>query len=89
MLMSSPQLLLLDEPSFGLAPKVIENIFEILKLINTKEGVTIFLVEQNLHTTLAFSERAYILENGKIKMEGRSEELLGNEYVKKAYLGLG
>lgn len=88
-LMSSPQLLLLDEPSFGLAPNVVENIFKIMKVINNEEGVTIFLVEQNLHTTLAFSERAYILENGRIKMEGTSEELLGDDYVKKAYLGLG
>jgi len=73
----------------GLGPKIIESIFEILKVINNKEGVTIFLVEQNLHTTLDFCARAYILENGRIKMEGSSGELLGDDYVKKAYLGLG
>lgn len=86
-LMAMPTLLMLDEPLLGISPIMITNIFKILKEIR-EEGTTIFLVEQNLHMSLKFCDRAYILENGKIVMEGSSNELLNNEYVKKIYLGI-
>ena len=86
-LMALPKLLMLDEPSLGLSPAMVTNIFRIMKEIHDN-GVTIFLVEQNLHTTLSFSDRAYIIENGSITMEGISEQLSADEYVKKAYLGM-
>ncbi|MEM2320890.1 MAG: ABC transporter ATP-binding protein [Candidatus Bathyarchaeia archaeon] len=86
-LMLRPKLLLLDEPSLGLAPKLTLSIFDAIKKINEYEGVTILLVEQNVHIALNMSKRAYILENGRIILEGSSEELLNNPQVKKAYLG--
>ena len=85
-LMSKPSMLLLDEPSLGLAPKIVELIFEIILEINNKGG-TILLVEQNANMALKISHRAYVLETGNIKLEGNAEELLNNEEVKKAYLG--
>ncbi len=85
-LMSRPEVLLLDEPSLGLAPKIVELIFDIIKEINERGG-TILLVEQNANMALKTSHRAYVLETGKIKLEGKAEELLNNEEVKKAYLG--
>jgi branched-chain amino acid transport system ATP-binding protein len=87
-LMAKPEILMFDEPSLGLSPLMVKNIFNIIKNIS-KDGVTIFLVEQNLHTTLEISNRAYVIETGKIMMHGNSIELMNNEYVKKAYLGIG
>ncbi len=86
-LMSKPELLMLDEPSQGLAPKIVLDVFNAIKKIN-EEGITILLVEQNVHYALKISNRAYVLENGRIVLKGNSEELLSNEYVKKAYLGI-
>ncbi len=85
-LLSRPRLLLLDEPSMGLAPLIVEEIFNILRDIN-ETGTTILLVEQNANLALNFSNRAYILKNGIIDLEGDSKELLHNDEVKKAYLG--
>ena len=85
-LMSHPKLLMLDEPSMGLSPLLVDQVFEIIKDIN-KEGTTIMLVEQNAGKSLAISDRAYVLENGKIALSGTGAELLGSEMVQKAYLG--
>jgi branched-chain amino acid transport system ATP-binding protein len=86
-LMARPTVLMLDEPSLGLAPLVVEEIIETIKTIRAR-GTAILLVEQNILHALSISDRAYILENGGIVMEGKGEELLRNEEVKKAYLGL-
>ncbi len=86
-LMAQPKVLMLDEPSLGLAPLVVSEIIETRKIIR-KKGTAILLVEQNVFHALSISDRAYILENGEIVMEGKGEELLKNERVKKAYLGL-
>ncbi len=85
-LMSSPRLLLLDEPSLGLAPIIVTKIFKIIKDINQR-GVTVLLVEQNAKAALNLADRAYVLETGKITLEGPAKELLENEKVRKAYLG--
>lgn len=84
-LMSRPKLLLLDEPSMGLAPIVVKEIFEIIANIN-KGGTTILLVEQNANMTLKLADRAYIIKTGEIDLEGKSEDLMNNEQVRKAYL---
>ena len=86
-LMSKPKLLMFDEPSLGLAPILVMEIFKIVENIN-KQGVTVLLVEQNVKHTLAMSDRAYVLENGRITLTGTSHELLNNDHVKAAYLGL-
>ena len=85
-LMSNPKLLLLDEPSLGLAPIVVIKIFKIIKDIN-RRGVTVLLVEQNARAALNLADRAYVLETGRITLEGPAKELLTNEKVRKAYLG--
>lgn len=85
-LMAKPKLLLLDEPSLGLAPLVVKEIFEIIKEIN-KEGVTILLVEQNARQALAIANYAYIFKTGLVVLEGKAEELRNNEEVKATYLG--
>jgi len=85
-LMSKPKLLCLDEPSQGLAPHLVERIFEFIKEVRGK--ITVLLVEQNVHRALKSCERAYVLENGRITLSGRSEELLLDERVKTAYLGM-
>lgn len=85
-LMSHPKLLMLDEPSMGLSPLLVDEVFQIVKDLN-KEGTTILLVEQNAGKSLAISDRAYVLENGKIVLSGTGKELLSSEEVKKAYLG--
>jgi branched-chain amino acid transport system ATP-binding protein len=87
-LMAKPRLLLLDEPSLGLAPKVVRRIFEIIKKINTEHKTTIFLVEQNANLALRVAHRGYVMENGKIVLENTAERLFSNEDVKKAYLGV-
>jgi branched-chain amino acid transport system ATP-binding protein len=86
-LMSLPKLLMFDEPSLGLAPILVSEIFSIVKNIRA-EGVTVLLVEQNVKHTLTMCDRAYILENGRITMTGTSKELLNNDHIKQAYLGL-
>ncbi len=85
-LMSRPKLLLLDEPSLGLAPIVVKHIFATLKEL-AKTGMTIFLVEQNANHALRLSDRGYVMVNGEIRMTGTGQELLGNEDVRNAYLG--
>ena len=86
-LMSKPKLLMLDEPSLGLAPVIVLQVFDIIKKLN-EEGVTILLVEQNIHHALEISDRAYVLEKGRIILQGKGLELLDDEYVKNAYLGI-
>ena len=88
-LMSRPQLLLLDELSWGLSPVATENIFETIKAINRTKGLAILIVEQNVSMTLEMADYAYILENGRIVGEGHAETLLASEQVKDAYLGIG
>ena len=85
-LMNKPKLLVLDEPSMGLAPIIVKEIFSIIKEINNS-GTTILLVEQNANIALSISNRAYVLENGRITLSGDSKDIAGNENVKKAYLG--
>ncbi len=85
-LMSRPKILILDEPSMGLAPLLVKEIFEIIKAVN-KTGVTVLLVEQNAKMALSISDRAYVLETGKIVKEGNAQELLEDDAIKKAYLG--
>ncbi len=85
-LMSRPRLLLLDEPSLGLAPMLVKQIFAVIKEINEREHVTVLLVEQNAHHALRLADRAYVLANGKIVISGTGTELLANEQVKAAYL---
>jgi branched-chain amino acid transport system ATP-binding protein len=86
-LMSRPKLLILDEFSLGLAPLVVKEIFGILQEVN-RQGTTIFLVEQNVQRSLSISHRSYVLENGAIVLHGEGKELLKNEYMKKAFLGM-
>jgi ABC-type branched-chain amino acid transport systems, ATPase component len=86
-LMAEPKMLMLDEPSLGLAPIVVLEMLETIKSIS-QTGTTIFLVEQNVNHALKLAERAYVLENGSIVLEGTGADLLTNDYVKKAYLGL-
>jgi branched-chain amino acid transport system ATP-binding protein len=86
-LMSLPKLLMLDEPSLGLAPLVVKLIFETIKKVN-ETGTTILLVEQNVKAALLLSDKAYILENGRIILEGKAEELMNQERVRKAYMGI-
>ncbi len=87
-LMARPKLLLLDEPSLGLAPLVVRQIFEIIRKINAENRTTIFLVEQNANLALQVAHRGYVMENGRITMEDRAAVLLTNEDVKRAYLGM-
>ncbi|MCG8641574.1 MAG: ABC transporter ATP-binding protein [Desulfobacterales bacterium] len=86
-MMSDPKLLMVDEPSFGLAPQLTENVFESLDVL-VKAGVTILLVEQNVTKTLSVTDRGYILENGKIGLEGKSKDLACDPHVKKVFLGV-
>ena len=87
-LMAHPSMILLDEPSMGLAPQLVKQIFEIVAEINRKEGVTILLAEQNTNMALQYAEYAYILENGRVVMEGTAESMRDNEDVKEFYLGI-
>ena len=87
-LMARPRMLLLDEPSLGLAPLVVKRIFEIIRQINAENKTTIFLVEQNANLALKVAHRGYVMENGRIIMSDRAEKLLTNEDVRKAYLGI-
>jgi branched-chain amino acid transport system ATP-binding protein len=87
-LMARPRLLLLDEPSLGLAPLVVKRIFEIVKKINSENNTTVFLVEQNANLALKTAHRGYVMENGRIIMADAAANLLANEDVRKAYLGI-
>jgi len=88
-LMASPSLVLLDEPSMGLAPQIVEEVFEIVKDLNAKEGVTFLLAEQNTNMALKYADYGYILESGRIVMDGPASQLADNEDVKEFYLGVG
>ena len=85
-LMSSPRIMLLDEPSLGLAPKIARQIFDLIQQIN-RRGTTLVLVEQNARTALAVAHYAYVLENGKVRLEGPCSEIRSNPQVEAAYLG--
>ncbi len=86
-LMAKPKLCMFDEPSFGLAPMLLLEVFQVIEALR-EQGITILLIEQNVRRTLEISDRAYVLENGRVVLEGESKELLQEELVKKAYLGL-
>jgi branched-chain amino acid transport system ATP-binding protein len=86
-MMSKPKLLLLDEPSWGIAPKFVAKVLDTIKLVN-QQGVSVLLVEQSLHKALAIADYGYVIQTGRIVMEGTGQQLLDNEDVKKAYLGL-
>ncbi|RCW67321.1 ABC transporter ATP-binding protein [Pseudorhodoferax soli] len=88
-LMANPKMVLLDEPSMGLAPQIVEEVFEIVKDLNTKEGVTFLLAEQNTNMALRYADFGYILESGRVVMDGAASALRENEDVKEFYLGTG
>ncbi|MBU6437761.1 MAG: ABC transporter ATP-binding protein [Betaproteobacteria bacterium] len=88
-LMANPRMVLLDEPSMGLAPQIVEEVFEIVRDLNQREGVTFLLAEQNTNMALRFANYGYILESGRVVMDGAAAELLNNEDVKEFYLGMG
>jgi len=87
-LMSNPSMVLLDEPSMGLAPQIVEEVFEIVKRLNTQEQVSFLLAEQNTSVALRYCDAGYIIENGRIMMQGAAQELIQNEDVKEFYLGV-
>ncbi len=87
-LMSSPKLMIFDEPSLGLAPILVQNLFEIINKINEEEDVTIILIEQNVKSSLQLCNRGYVLENGEITITGSSSELLDHEHIREAFLGV-
>lgn len=86
-LMAKPRILIMDEPSLGLAPLMVEEVFRAARTVN-REGVTVILVEQNVRQSLRIAHRAYVLENGRIVLEGTGKEVAAKPYVKEAYLGL-
>jgi branched-chain amino acid transport system ATP-binding protein len=88
-LMCNPKMVLLDEPSMGLAPQIVEEVFEIVKDLNVREGVTFLLAEQNTNIALRYADYGYILENGRVVMDGEAHALRENEDVKEFYLGMG
>jgi branched-chain amino acid transport system ATP-binding protein len=87
-LMGLPELMMLDEPSLGLAPLVVSELFRTIRLLNEEKGISILLVEQNVAASLKLAKQAYVLENGRIVMQGRGEDLLHDDRVRQAYLGL-
>jgi branched-chain amino acid transport system ATP-binding protein len=87
-MMAKPKMLLLDEPSMGLAPQLVSEIFKIVKELNEKEGVSILLAEQNTNIALKNSDYGYIIETGNVKLHGTAEKLLNNDEVKELYLGI-
>ena len=87
-LMAGPRLLILDEPSLGLSPVMMNEVFHVVERLHRQEKITILLVEQNLKHALALSHYAYVLENGRIVLEGTSQEIMNNEHTRKAYLGI-
>ncbi len=88
-LMAKPRLMLLDEPSLGLSPLLVQEVFGIIRRINEEEGITILLVEQNARLALGIADYGYLMENGRIVLEGEPDKLRDNEDVKEFYLGLG
>ena len=88
-LMANPTMVLLDEPSMGLAPQIVEEVFHIVKDLNTKEKVTFLVAEQNTHMALQYADYGYIMESGRVVMDGVASELANNEDVKEFYLGVG
>ena len=88
-LMSDPRLLLVDELSLGLAPIIVKNIYNTLREINKSRNVTILVVEQNVRLALEVADRGYVIENGRITMEGSGKDLLANDAIKSAYLAVG
>ena len=86
-ILSKPTILMLDEPSLGLAPRVVQQIFQIVQKLNS-EGMTILLVEQNVLRSLQLSHRGYVIENGRITIEGSGADLLASPHIKQAYLGV-
>jgi len=86
--MANPKLILIDEPSMGLAPQVVEEIFEIVKGLNTREGVSFLVAEQNTNLALRYAEFGYILENGRVVLDGAASALRENEDVREFYLGV-
>lgn len=87
-LIGEPKLLIMDEPSLGLAPNIVDQILEVAKQLSREEGLAVMLVEQDITKALAVADRGYVVENGHISLEGTAAELEANEYVKKAYLGI-
>ena len=87
-LMAGPKLFMFDEPSLGLAPKLVQSIFEMVQHINQELGVTVLLVEQNVRQSCEISNRAFVLENGRMVLHGTGAEMLQNDHVREAYLGL-
>jgi branched-chain amino acid transport system ATP-binding protein len=87
-LMSHPRFLMLDEPSLGIMPRMVDTIMEALGRLHAAEGLTMFLVEQNVPAALDLADRGYVLQTGRVVLEGRSEELRGSDLVRKAYLGM-
>jgi branched-chain amino acid transport system ATP-binding protein len=85
--MSRPRLCALDEPSYGLGPLLVKEIFNVIRVLRD-QGMTLLLVEQNVQQSLEIADRGYVLENGRVVSEGKSRELLQNDHIKKAYLGL-
>lgn len=86
--MSSPRIIMFDEPSLGLAPKLVEAIFEMVVRINKELGITVLLVEQNVQHSCHISDRAFVIENGEVVLQGAANDMLENEHVRRAYLGL-
>jgi branched-chain amino acid transport system ATP-binding protein len=86
-LMSTPKLCMFDEPSYGLAPKAVQEIFKVIRLL-PERGITVLLIEQNVKQALEMADRGYVLENGRIVLQGNSRDLIENEHVKKSYLGM-
>jgi branched-chain amino acid transport system ATP-binding protein len=86
--MAKPRLLLMDEPSLGLAPLIVKQIFDIIKKINAESKTTIFLVEQNANMALKVAHRGYVMETGRVSLEDTAQNLLANDAVRKAYLGI-
>lgn len=87
-LIGEPKLLILDEPSLGLAPNIVDDILEVARTLVRESGISVLLVEQDITKALATADRGYVIENGRIAMEGTAEELQSNDHVKKAYLGI-
>jgi branched-chain amino acid transport system ATP-binding protein len=86
--MSDPKMIMFDEPSLGLAPKLVQSIFEMVLKINKQLGITVLLVEQNVQHSCQISDRAFVIENGEIVLQGPGPEMLKNDHVRRAYLGL-
>jgi branched-chain amino acid transport system ATP-binding protein len=86
-LMSRPRLIIMDEPSMGLAPALVDQNFDVIKRLNVDEGMTIFIVEQNARAALSIADRGYVLQGGRVVIEGTARELLDNDELRRAYLG--